>query len=62
MRHGKAGYKLGRTSTHRTSTLRNLAAGVFEHGRTGETVIEDDVGLLQSPHGFQRQKLRVSRA
>lgn len=38
MRHGKAGYKLGRTSSHRTSTLRNLAAGVFEHGQITTTI------------------------
>ena len=38
MRHRKAGYKLGRTSTHRTSTLRNLAAGLFEHGQITTTI------------------------
>lgn len=38
MRHGRAGYRLGRTSTHRTSTLRNLAAGLFEHGQIVTTV------------------------
>lgn len=38
MRHRKAGYKLGRTRTHRTSTLRNLAAGLFEHGQITTTV------------------------
>lgn len=38
MRHRKAGYKLGRTTAHRTSTLRNLAAGLFEHGRITTTV------------------------
>ena len=38
MRHRKAGHKLGRTRTHRTSTLRNLAAGLFEHGQITTTV------------------------
>ncbi len=33
MRHRKAGYKLGRTSSHRTATLRNLASGLFQHGQ-----------------------------
>ncbi len=38
MRHGKAGYKLGRTSTHRTATLRNLAVSLFEHGQITTTI------------------------
>lgn len=38
MRHRKAGYKLGRTEAHRTSTLRNLAAGLFEHGQITTTL------------------------
>ncbi len=38
MRHRKAGYKLGRTEAHRTSTLRNLAAGLFEHGQITTTI------------------------
>ncbi|RMH30156.1 MAG: 50S ribosomal protein L17 [Planctomycetota bacterium] len=38
MRHRKAGYKLGRTTAHRTSTLRNLAAGLFEHGQITTTI------------------------
>ncbi len=33
MRHRKAGYKLGRTSSHRKATLRNLAVALFEHGQ-----------------------------
>ncbi len=33
MRHRKGGYKLGRTSAHRTATLRNLAVAIFEHGQ-----------------------------
>jgi large subunit ribosomal protein L17 len=38
MRHRKAGYKLGRTTAHRASTLRNLAAGLFEHGQIVTTI------------------------
>lgn len=38
MRHGKAGYKLGRTTAHRLSTLRNIAAGLFEHGQITTTI------------------------
>jgi large subunit ribosomal protein L17 len=38
MRHKKAGYKLGRTSSHRTATLRNLAASLFEHGQIVTTI------------------------
>lgn len=38
MRHGKAGYKLGRTTAHRTATLRNLAAALFEHGQITTTL------------------------
>jgi large subunit ribosomal protein L17 len=33
MRHGRAGYRLGRKTAHRTAMLRNLAAGLFEHGQ-----------------------------
>ena len=38
MRHRKAGCKLGRTTAHRKATLRNLAAGLFEHGQIRTTV------------------------
>jgi len=38
MRHRKAGYKLGRTTAHRTATLRNLAASLFEHGQITTTI------------------------
>lgn len=33
MRHLRAGYRLGRTTAHRASTLRNLAIGLFQHGQ-----------------------------
>jgi large subunit ribosomal protein L17 len=38
MRHRKSGYKLGRTATHRTSTLRHIAYGLFEHGQVVTTL------------------------
>ena len=38
MRHGRAGYRLGRTTAHRASTLRNIAAGLFEHGQVVTTI------------------------
>ncbi len=38
MRHRKASYKLGRTTAHRLSTLRNLAAALFEHGQITTTI------------------------
>ncbi len=38
MRHRRAGYRLGRTSSHRASTLRNLAIGLFQHGQITTTI------------------------
>ena len=38
MRHRKAGYKLNRTSAHRTAMLRNMAASLFEHGQIVTTI------------------------
>lgn len=38
MRHLRGGYRLGRTTAHRASTLRNIAAGLFEHGQVTTTV------------------------
>lgn len=38
MRHRKGGFKLGRTTSHRAATLRNLAAAMFEHGQIVTTV------------------------
>lgn len=33
MRHRKAGYKLGRTTKHRTAMTRNMAVSLIEHER-----------------------------
>jgi len=38
MRHGRAGYRLGRRTAHRTAMLRNIAAGLFEHGQIVTTI------------------------
>lgn len=38
MRHQRAGYRLGRTTAHRASTLRNIACGLFEHGQVVTTI------------------------
>jgi len=38
MRHRKDGRKLGRTSSHRTALLRNLAADLFQHEAVTTTV------------------------
>ncbi|MGP1346868.1 MAG: 50S ribosomal protein L17 [Phycisphaerales bacterium] len=38
MRHRKAGFKLGRTSTHRQAMLRNMAVSLFEHGQVVTTI------------------------
>ena len=38
MRHRRGGYRLGRTTAHRASTLRNLALGLFQHGQISTTV------------------------
>ncbi len=38
MRHQRAGYRLGRTSSHRDATVRNVAAGLFEHGQITTTI------------------------
>ncbi|TVQ60332.1 MAG: 50S ribosomal protein L17 [Phycisphaerales bacterium] len=38
MRHRKAGWKLGRTSSHRQAMLRNMAASLFQHGQITTTL------------------------
>lgn len=38
MRHGRAGYRLGRKTAHRLAMFRNLAAGLFEHGQIVTTI------------------------
>lgn len=38
MRHRRGGYRLGRTTAHRLSTMRNLALGLFQHGQIVTTI------------------------
>ena len=38
MRHRIYGKQLNRTSAHRTAMMRNLAAGLFEHGQIETTM------------------------
>ncbi len=38
MRHLRGGYRLGRTTAHRASTMRNLALGLFQHGQITTTI------------------------
>ncbi len=38
MRHRVAGYKLGRTTSHRIAMTRNMAASIIEHERIVTTV------------------------
>ncbi len=38
MRHRIAGYKLGRTTSHRTAMMRNMTASLIEHERIITTV------------------------
>lgn len=38
MRHRRGGYRLGRTTAHRLSTIRNLALGLFQHGQITTTI------------------------
>jgi large subunit ribosomal protein L17 len=37
MRHQKTGRKLGRTSSHRLATIRNMVSSLVEHGRIKTT-------------------------
>ena len=37
MRHGKAGFKLGRTTAHRWALFRNLLVALFQHERITTT-------------------------
>ncbi len=40
MRHQKTGRKLGRTSSHRLATMRNMVSSLIEHGRIKTTDIK----------------------
>ena len=40
MRHQKTGRKLGRTSSHRLATMRNMVSSLIEHGRIKTTDVK----------------------
>ena len=65
MRHRVAGYKLGRTTSHRIAMTRNMAASVIEHERIITTVqkakavkpfIEKMVTLSKEPTQHHRRR------
>lgn len=65
MRHRVAGYKLGRTTSHRIAMTRNMAASVIEHERIITTVqkakavkpfVEKLVTLSKEPTQHRRRR------
>ena len=66
MRHRIAGYKLNVTKDHRRAMLRNLAAGLFEHGQITTTLpkakavqpfVEELITLAKRPSLATRRAL-----
>ena len=57
MRHRIHGRKLGRDSEHRRAMLRNLAAGLFEHGQ-----IETTLAKAKAVQPFVEKLITVARA
>jgi large subunit ribosomal protein L17 len=66
MRHRIAGYKLNVTKDHRRAMLRNLAAGLFEHGQITTTMpkakavqpfVEELITLAKRPSLATRRAL-----
>jgi len=69
MRHRVAGYKLGRTTSHRTAMMRNMAASLIEHERIITTLakakaikpfVEKLVTLAKEP-SLHHRRLAFSR-
>lgn len=65
MRHRRAGYKLGRTSSHRIAMTRNMAASLIEHERIITTLpkakalkpfVEKMVTLAKDPCQHNRRR------
>jgi len=65
MRHRVAGFKLGRTTSHRIAMTRNMAASVIEHERIVTTLqkakavkpyVEKLVTLAKDPTDHHRRK------
>jgi large subunit ribosomal protein L17 len=66
MRHRVAGRKLGRTTSHRTAMLRNMAASLIEHERIITTIqkaktvkpfIEKLITLSKDPTQHHRRRV-----
>ena len=56
MRHRIYGKQLNRTSAHRKSMLRNLAAGLFEHGQ-----IETTLPKAKAVQGFAEKLITQAK-
>ena len=56
MRHRIYGKQLNRTSAHRTAMLRNLAAGLFEHGQ-----IETTLPKAKAVQGFAEKLITLAK-
>ena len=56
MRHRIYGKQLNRTSAHRTAMLRNLAAGLFEHGQ-----IETTLPKAKAVKGFAEKLITLAK-
>lgn len=56
MRHRIYGKQLNRTSAHRTAMMRNLAAGLFEHGQ-----IETTMPKAKLVQGFAEKLITLAR-
>ena len=65
MRHRRAGYKLGRTTSHRIAMTRNMAASLIEHERIITTLpkakaikpfVEKLITLAKDPSQHNRRR------
>ena len=56
MRHRIYGKQLNRKSAHRTAMLRNLAAGLFEHGQ-----IETTLPKAKAVQGFAEKLITLAK-
>ena len=56
MRHRIYGKQLNRTSAHRRAMLRNLAAGLFEHGQ-----IETTLPKAKAVQGFAEKLITMAK-
>jgi len=56
MRHRIYGKQLNRTSAHRTAMMRNLAAGLFEHGQ-----IETTMPKAKAVQGFAEKLITIAK-